>query len=61
MFIDPDLRAMIAARFEFVGTEITGCMPTHLARHHLDETPWTDAPSHRCPAATVVGVRGGRT
>ena len=27
MFIDPDLRAMIAARFEFVGTEITPGIP----------------------------------
>ena len=31
MFIDPDLRAMIAARFEFVGTEITPGIPDTMA------------------------------
>lgn len=29
MFIDPDLRAMIAARFEFVGTEVSLGIPGH--------------------------------
>ena len=31
MFIDPDLRAVIAARFEFVGTEITPGIPDTMA------------------------------
>ena len=31
MFIDPDLRAMIAARFDFVGTELTPGVPNTVA------------------------------
>jgi len=31
VFIDPDLRAMIAARFEFVGTEINPGVPDTVA------------------------------
>ena len=31
MFIDPDLRAMIAARFDFVGTELTPGVPDTVA------------------------------
>lgn len=31
MFIDPDLRAMVAARFEFVGTELTPGIPDTVA------------------------------
>ena len=35
MFIDPDLRAMVAARFEFVGTEVTP---------QVSRTPWRVEP-----------------
>ena len=31
MFIDPDLRAMIVARFDFVGTELTPGVPDTVA------------------------------
>jgi hypothetical protein len=48
MFIDPDLRAMIAPRFELVGTEITPGIPGYFGRQS------------RCPFFRVAGTDPAR-